>query len=170
MSRNFKMTTYSRVRELFSYEKDTGNFVRRLNISNTKKGSVAGTVSKSGYISIGADGKIYKAHRLAWLYVYKRWPKSEIDHINHVRDDNSLLNLREANRTDNNKNRSIFSKSLSRLHGVTWHKNQNRWQAGITINKKQQHLGVFKDKFEAICARKSAECSYGFHKNHGAEK
>lgn len=48
-------------------------------------GDVAGCVDKDGYIQIRLKGKMYPAHRLAWLYVYGEWPQDEIDHINCVK-------------------------------------------------------------------------------------
>jgi hypothetical protein len=44
----------------------------------------------TGYREIRVGGERYYEHRLAWLYVHGRWPKEQIDHINHKRDDNRL--------------------------------------------------------------------------------
>lgn len=59
-------------------------------------GNVAGGLDEKGYIRIRIDGKKYRAHRLAWLYTFGVWPTLQIDHINRVRDDNRICNLREA--------------------------------------------------------------------------
>lgn len=95
------------------------------------------------------------------------WPKEQIDHINHVRSDNRWINLREATNQENCKNRSISIRNKSGVVGVRWTKGKTKWAAYIHVNSKDKYLGFFFDKFEAICARKSAENKHGFHANHG---
>jgi hypothetical protein len=52
--------------------------------------------------------------------------------------------------------------------GVTWDKSKSRWTAEIMNHGKTIHLGVFKNKDDAIAVRKLAEQAFGFHPNHGA--
>jgi len=96
-----------------------------------------------------------------------KWPKKYTDHINHIRDDNRLLNLREATDGENQKNSSQRKDNTSGITGVGIHKQSGKWQARIKLDSKLKHLGLFDDKFEAICSRKSASNKYGFHENHG---
>lgn len=76
--------TAERLRELLEYDEDTGVFKRKARTSNRISiGDIAGSSDAKGYVCIRVGGKTYKAHRLAWLYVYGEWPTGEIDHINH---------------------------------------------------------------------------------------
>ena len=81
-----------KVKNILSYDKDTGDFIWKLFRGNTaKKGSIAGSVDSRGYLQINISGRLYLAHRLAWLYEYGVVPNGEIDHINHNRIDNRIL-------------------------------------------------------------------------------
>lgn len=92
-------------------------------IYNTRSsGKVAGSVCKSnktgGHRNIRILGKSFYAHRLAWFLYYGVWPKYQIDHINHNRDDNRLENLREVSSQDQNKNRAMSDRNTSGCVGV----------------------------------------------------
>jgi hypothetical protein len=125
------------VRKRLEYDPEIGIFiwkpraVRRTEdkIWNTRfSGEVAGTILNTGYRRIGIDGKYYGAARLAWLYVYEEWPKNEIDHINRVRDDDRLANLRDVTHTDNQNNR----KSNNGLpEGVYWCNKRKKYIAQL---------------------------------------
>lgn len=91
----------------------------------------------------------------------------QVDHINHNRQDNRWINLREVNNTNNIKNCSLSKNSVTKINGVNLIKTTNKYRAYITVNKKQIHLGVFDDINDAIAARKQADIDYGFHVNHG---
>lgn len=98
--------TQARLKEILHYDPDTGIFTRRLDRGpNAPKDSVAGTPDKNGYIVIKVDFTQYKAHRLAWLYIYGVWPNNQIDHINHIVDDNRIVNLRDVTNSENQANR-----------------------------------------------------------------
>lgn len=73
------------------YNQNTGVFIRRISLCNRVKiGDVAGNTNLQGYVAIRVLGKLYKAHRLAWLYVYGEFPR-DIDHINGVKSDNRIV-------------------------------------------------------------------------------
>jgi len=131
-------------------------------------GDVAGSYDGRGYIHIQIHKKTYRANRLAWLYVYGVWPKNQIDHINQIRDADWIANLREATIKENNKNKPLRVDNASGFTGVYWYAPSEKWRVGIKVDGKQIHLGFFKDKSEAVSARKAADIRYGFHKNHGA--
>lgn len=152
------MLTQEELRKELLYVPATGGFYR--------KGNLVGNRHHSGYMRIMVLGKRYQSHRLAWLYIHGEWP-NEIDHINHIKDDNRISNLRNVTRKENLKNISISSRNKSGVVGVSWHRGSRKWQADIKVDKKTVYLGIFQDKFEAICARLSANTKYGFHENHG---
>lgn len=115
------MINSNELRALLTYDKDTGVFRRNTSSGGQEIGSIAGTISKYGYIRIRIKNKAYFAHRLAWLYEYGVWPENEIDHINGEKSDNRLINLREASRSGNNHNKNIKN-SASGVKGVSWSK------------------------------------------------
>ena len=122
---------------------------------------------KTGYRSGMLDGVSYYAHRIIWAIAHGPIPSGEIDHINGIRYDNRLINLRLVTRLENTQNRKVRSDSKTGVPGVYWEKACNKWRAEIKANKKRISLGVFDILEDAIAARKDAERRYGFHPNHG---
>ena len=96
-------------------------------------------------------GKMLLAHRIAWAITHGRWPDHFIDHINGVRSDNRLANLREATNAQNGRNRVVQKDSVSGVKGVRFDRRHGRWQARITVHRKQKHLGYY-DTPEAAAA------------------
>lgn len=139
---------YVILRKRLWYDKETGIFRWRFHTKTGKNipWSIAGCTQSRGYVHIKIGSVGYKAHRLAWLYVYGTFPENEIDHINGIKDDNRIKNLRSADRIINTQNRhKVLSKTAGVL-GVSWHKASNLWVAQISINNKKIHLGTFKTK------------------------
>ena len=149
--------TQARLKELLSYDPDTGVFVWIKKTNNRILiGSVAGSPDE-GYWYIRIDGKNHRAHRLAWLYVYGEFPDGFIDHMNRERADNRISNLRIATRSVNGQNRKIHNNNTSGIPGVCWHNRKQKWYAKVTNNRKHKHLGSFDTIEKAIAARKAAE-------------
>lgn len=161
------MLTQARLKELIHYCPDSGVFTRLISSGSSKSGNPTGYIDSEGYVRVSVDRNKCGGHRLAWLYVNGIMPKDQIDHINGVRSDNRILNLREADQSVNSKNLKTPDNNKSGVIGVHWHKASEKWQAQISANGIKIHLGVF-DDFEAACiARKGAEMDHGFHENHG---
>jgi len=121
------------VRGRLDYDPETGEFIWKARVGDKQwsakfAGEVAGTIANTGYRRIMLDGEGYGAARLAWLYVHGEWPKNEIDHINRVKDDNRLVNLREATRTENCNN---MSTNNGLPEGVQWHTDKVKYIARI---------------------------------------
>ncbi|MCK5236045.1 MAG: HNH endonuclease [Deltaproteobacteria bacterium] len=161
------MITQKELKEILHYDPETGYFIwLKLIGKRAVIGSRAGSKCIDGYIYIHIEKKKYRAHRLAWFYMTGKWPK-ETDHINHVRHDNRFCNIRDVTCSQNMKNRPLKKNNKSGFTGVCWHKRDEVWRIQIKPeNEKIKTLG-FKDKFEAICARISANNKYNFHPNHG---
>lgn len=100
------MITKERVKELLTYNKENGAFYWNVRIGCRSPGDKAGQPNSKGYTQIGIDGKKFLAHRLAWLIEYGRLPLDQIDHINRIRSDNRISNLRECDNKENCQNRS----------------------------------------------------------------
>lgn len=135
--------THGELIQLLSYDPSTGKFV--WNVAPRRgiaAGTSAGTPRPDGYQKIAIRERGYMAHRLAWFYVHGQWPAHQIDHINGVRNDNRISNLREVTHAENLHN-------MPRARGYTWHKKDRKWQAQIQINGKYVYLGYFATEQEA---------------------
>lgn len=143
------------IRELLDYDPETGIFIwkprerkwfRTNNAYRTWNTRFAGkqalTANIRGYRVGAVLNSVVNAHRLAWLYVHGRWPKGHIDHINSVRGDNRIINLREATRAENRWNSKMMCNNTSGLRGVRLYPH-GRWRARIYVNGRFKHLGYF---------------------------
>lgn len=141
------LLTLSILKEKLLYDSISGIFYWKYKIRQE-----AGTLNKNtGYISIQINKKIYLAHRLAFFYINEYWPLY-VDHINGIRNDNKISNLRNVEFIENTQNAKVHRNgSILYIH---WAKNVNKWsiQAYDTygINKKK-HLffGLFENLEEA---------------------
>ena len=149
------MLAQERLKELMSYDPAAGEFRWRVSRGPRRAGSVSGCMNVRGYIQIKIDGKDYLAHRLAWLYVHGEFVQ-ELDHINGIRTDNRISNLRPATRSQNNGNARKQSNNTSGLKGVSWYKRLQKWKAQITFNGRYIWLGIFDTReaaHAAYCAK-----------------
>lgn len=146
-----EILTAERLHELLDYDAETGEFTRKTQTHHRwKAGSKSGTQHASGVWQVLVDRKVYKGHRLAWLYYYGVWPDHEVDHINGDNTDNRILNLRDVTREVNNQNqRRGHSGSSSKLLGVSWATAKQKWLSSIVVKKKFIHLGYFKSESRA---------------------
>ena len=147
----------TRVRELLNYSEATGQFTWRANRRRVDAGDVAGTLHINGYVYVTVDYRRYRAHRLAWLYVYGSWPTKDLDHINRDKKDNRISNLREVSKSENQQNRPLNSNNKSGFMGVSWNKKNRCWQAHIRTNGKSRNLGSYKTPAEAGAAYLAAK-------------
>ena len=129
------MTTQARLQELFIY--DNGKLLRRIGVKGSLQGTVIGTIKPKGYRVAVVDGKMYRVHHLIWVY-HNGYFADELDHINRVRDDNRIENLRPCNHSQN------LGNSGPRVHkykGVTLCKQTGRWRA---------QLKDYRERFDTI--------------------
>lgn len=156
-----KILTQERLKELLSYDPITGDFIRKIdNCRGGKKGEIVGHLCSEGYIRMRIGCKIYKAHRLVWLYMYGYFPEYEIDHILGIKSDNRLSELREVSRRCNMRNQKIRNTNTSGITGVSPAK--GKWRSIIMVNSKSIHLGYFVSKLDAAEARWEGEKKYNF--------
>lgn len=166
---------------LLFYDADTGQFVwlarpremfqsdRIFNSWNAKlAGQIAGVASKrDGYLRIGLLGKDYLSHRLAWKMHFGTDPTGQIDHIDGVRTNNRIANLRDVTNAENQRNAKRPLNNTSGVVGVAWHAQRQKWRARITVDGVTRSLGLFQSHSDATAARKTAETFFRFHPNHG---
>jgi len=158
------------LKALVSYSSDTGEFLWIVDAGRygrIKAGTIAGSKNKAhGYYAINIRGVLYPAHRLAWLYQYGEWPKGQIDHINGIRSDNRIANLRQATLQENMQNKKVYSSNTSGYPGVTWHARVKMWQARIGVDGERVHLGYWDDpKLAAEAYEKAKAVKHPFSPN-----
>lgn len=124
------------------------------------------TIRPDGYLKGCIDGVNYLTHRIIWAMHYDKEP-DQIDHVDGVRTNNRLANLRDVCHRENGMNIKIGTLNTSGHIGVYWESALGKWRAQINIRGKTLKLGCFTEKTDAISARKAAEVEYGFHPNHG---
>jgi hypothetical protein len=174
------MTDPKTLRILLDYNPETGALTWKNRTSNmfvTEAHATRWNTRYAGKRALTADngrgyrkGKIlgvaYRAHRVAWAMYYGKWPQI-IDHENGVKDDNRIVNLRSVTNSVNLKNAAMYGTNTSGHVGVYWNKDSCKWVSQIGHNSKLVYLGRFKNKSDAINARKAAEVEYGYHPTHG---
>ncbi len=161
------------VRRLFDYEPHTGTLRRKTNFGNNrlKSGMVVGCQRRNGYVYVKIQRLAYPVHRLAWVHYYGVWPDRFIDHINGVRDDNRIANLREANDQQNAFNQRRHKRNSCGFKGVVFKARIKKWVANIRINGTQTHLGCFTSPEAAHAAYvAAARAHYGEFANDGENK
>lgn len=157
----FKTVSLSTFKEYLDYNQETGVFTWIKRPSNrVKVGDVAGSYHAKGYLCISLKNQPVLCHRLAWAMTKGDWPADEIDHINGVRDDNRIVNLREANRCQNVHNTCRRLDNTSGVKGVSWYKQYGKWMARVTSNGKAVFLGYFDSIDEAEAAVRLAREKY----------
>lgn len=138
------MVSFERLRELFDYRAD-GNLVRKIALSRSSKiGEPIGFSDTLGYRYASIGSKTYPLHRLIWAW-HGLESAEELDHINRIRDDNRIENLRAANCNQNRWNKGIQSNNTTGVKGVCWKKDMNAYCVRIGVNKKRLHVGYFDD-------------------------
>jgi len=123
------------------------------------------TVNSAGYLKGAIAGKHLVAHRVAWVVFWGNLPKGPLDHINGIKTDNRIFNLREVTASENAKNASMRHDNKSGTTGIS--KQGNSWVAQIGGVKNRVYLGSFSSLDAAKAARRRAEQSLGYHPNHG---
>ena len=155
------MITQAKLKELLHYHPESGDFVRLTSTGGGGRvGHQSGSLDTGGYRQIGVGGKHYLAHRLAWMYEHGEFPPEEIDHINGVRDDNRLQNLRLATCSENMRNYPKPLTNTSGFKGVCWDKYSRKWRVQVKVNKKKLHIGMFAEMSEARSAYRAAANKY----------
>ena len=124
------------------------------------KKKAAGTIMQSGYIGVLIRGKRYLAHRVAWALVHQAWSEHQIDHINGIKADNRIENLRVATNAQNGKNYGTNKLNTSGITGVSWCGQTKKWRAMIKVDGRSICKGRYADKQDALTARHAAEVEH----------
>ncbi len=163
----YKTCSIARLKDYFDYDPEAGTILWARHKGTKYKGDIAGCLNKKGYRTIKLDGMLYLAHRMAWAMHYGAWPEKEIDHINHIKNDNRIENLREVDATQQSRNKGLFKNNRSGYHGVVWNKRIKKWQVQICVDNRVYYYGSEKNLEDAVKKRKALEKRFNFHDNHG---
>lgn len=145
------MLTAARLREVLHYDPETGVFRWRMDrdrAGNAKAGDIAGRIASTGYRQIRVDNRLYKAHRLAFLYMTGEWPEQHVDHRDGDRLNNAWSNLREATPSQNGANRGATKRNKLGVKGV-YRNHDGKFKASICLDGEQVYLGTFDTPAEA---------------------
>ena len=161
--------TIAELQSVLAYDPNTGELTWIVGNSRRKAGDIAGTVGPNGYRYVTYKYKMYLAHQLAWALHHQVWPSSNLDHINRIRTDNKINNLRLCpnNQRENNQNLSRRKDNASGYTGVHYFKRTGQWTAYVNVDGKRKHLGYFYSAEEANIAR--CEAKSLVHDFHGGE-
>jgi hypothetical protein len=163
LRRTKELPSISSLEARLHYDKDTGELYHL----STNKPVRAN--SGAGYYCLCMDDQVYLVHRIVWKMVYGVDPGSyEIDHINGIRNDNRLSNLRLVTSSEQNKNRRLSKRNKSGIKGVCWESSRRKWRATVGAHPSLTLVGRFDrldDAKEAV--RLARERLYGQFANHG---
>lgn len=130
-------------------------------------GAIKRCQGSEGYVVIRVDDCLYRANRLAFLYVSGKWPTNDVDHVNHLSLDNRWSNLRDVSNAINHRNSRRYSNNTSGTTGVGWMPSICKWRAYARVDYKDFHLGVYESKEAAASAAKCFRQGKGFSPTHG---
>jgi hypothetical protein len=134
------------IRDRLNYDELTGSMTWARRARGTPFGREAGCFDREGYRQIRLDGNSIKAHRIAWIHFYGAWPVGVIDHINGVKHDNRIVNLRDVDNTTNRQNvKKAYRRATPLPLGVSQEKGSKKFRACIFAHGKKYNLGQFEN-------------------------
>jgi len=148
------LITAERLRELVYYDPETGVFSWRAYRRGQRKDGIVGGPDTKGYTRMQVEGRNYRAHQLAWLYMTGEW--RQVDHRDLNKRNNRYDNLRPASNSANGANRPRLANNSSGFKGVCFHKHTRKWVAQITHHRSVHHIGYFPTPEEAHAAYAAA--------------
>lgn len=152
------------LQSIFDYK--DGNLYWKKRKGKKLAGDIAGTKSHH-YWQVCINYKIYRNHRLIWIYHNGTNP-DYIDHINGNTFDNKIENLRDCNINQNGFNQKKYKNNTSGIKGISWSKQKNKWRARILFEKKEIHIGYFDNiKNAELEINKARKKIHGLFANNG---
>jgi hypothetical protein len=149
--------THDYLESVLRYDITTGEFIR------LRTSRVTGRINDDGYLEIQVGKKRFLAHRLAWFWVYGQWPDHPLDHINRVKTDNRISNLRYITASQQNQNTDLHPNNTSGYRGVFLDRRSGKWRARIRVNNVKYSLGSYPTPEEAYAAYLKAVPVYHTH-------
>jgi hypothetical protein len=126
------------VKHYLDYNADIGVLIwKRARSNRAPAGSKAGCLNTTGYLVAQIDGQLMYCHHLAWVLHYNEWPSKEVDHVNGVRNDNRIVNLRLASSNQNKFNMRLNVRNTSGVKGVSWDDVRKKWAVSVKAGTKR---------------------------------
>ena len=154
-----KKLTHTKLKKLLLYNLKSGNLIWRSGRCRKRR---AGAVRSDGYLKISIDNQVYTAHKLVWFYEHGSFPKGKLRFIDRNKRNTRIENLEEFF--------TKLKKFSNNIPGVTYFPLTKEWRVNIKVKNRVLFLGRFKDKTDAVVARKEGEITYGFRLNSPAYK
>ena len=162
------------LRKRLRYEPETGKLFWR-DCEDMPQSWLTRWVGKEAFTAVNTDGYRFglvrrnslKGHRVIFALHYGEWPKGQIDHINGIREDNRIQNLRVVTNQENQHNSSMRLDNISGFTGVYWHKKSGKWAVQINICGRKKYIGLFTEIEAAAEARAKASRQHGYTDRHG---
>jgi hypothetical protein len=153
--------TQDQVKQLFDY-RNGKLYWKEDRGANKVKGLHAGSIDSRGYRVVQVNKKIYKEHRLVFLYFNGTLPKT-LDHINRDKADNRIENLRAVSDALNAQNRKAHKNNVAGHKNVSYHKKRKCYYVRIMVNYEEKFIGSFKTLEEAIHVAEHTRKQYHEH-------
>ena len=135
--------TQEKLRHLFDYDSKTGFLVRRVRAGNQLPGTAVGSLDGKGYLHVIIEGRCYRVHRLVWLH-QKGWLPDYLDHINRVRTDNRLENLRPVTLSQNHANRQANKQGKTAPFKGVYRNKRGAYIAQTKVKGRTLYLGSYR--------------------------
>lgn len=162
------------LRNVLDYAPDSGLFRWKVGRGRARAGDIAGCLvegpNKYRWVQIRVFGKLYPAHRLAWLWVHGEEPEEFIDHLNQDAVDNRISNLRVLPHAANCRNQPMRQANTSGVCGVYWEERTGKWRAEVKFDGKKHRVGRFSLLADAELAVAAKRSELGFSSIHGLKK
>ncbi len=142
---SLKKNSIASFSDVMDYNPETGIVTAKVRFSNRPAGMPIGSNTSYGYLATSLFGKKVQIHRLAWFLHYGEWPEMDIDHVNGIKKDNRISNLRLATISQNQLNKPIQKNNSSGVKGVYWNKRDNKYIASVQHQGRKHTAGRFDD-------------------------
>ena len=190
--KNVQLPPLEVLQQAFDYRPETGEVFwrhrpldffrdkRAQSIANARAGKEATSVARNrwGYewkkVGLTWDSSRQRrnilAHRIIWKLMTGDEPPEQIDHIDGNALNNRWANLRDGTAT-NHMNRAMPKDNSSGVTGVYWMAKKRKWAAGVKIEGRSKHLGLFSPDDLDLAAMEvlEAKADMGYSPRHGVQ-
>ena len=94
-----------------------------------------------------------------------------VDHINLIRHDHRIENLRAADHHTNSYNKGVQKNNKLGMKNICWSKNNKKWLVQVMANGKRVVSSMFDDlELAQLVAHEARDKFHGAFANHGVNK